>query len=115
MTVAPGSTEAGPLFDRDRSALVTTAFVVVDVLSAGVGSTAGEFAVAVFVTVDAFDATAKVAVIVVFVPVGIKGIVHGKLEHPLPLTEASVRPAPGVSSTVTFAASDGPRLPTAML
>jgi hypothetical protein len=110
----PGSADRGPVFVMDISALVTTAFVVVDVLSARLLSNAGELAVAVFVTLDAFEATAKVAVIVVFVPFGSEAIVHGKPPQ-APLTETRVRPAPGVSLTVTFAASDGPLFPTVML
>src|ERR1700738_2712046 len=48
-------------------------------------------------------------------PAGSEGIVQGKLMHPPPLTDTNVRPAPGVSSTTTFVASDGPLFPTVML
>src|SRR5438128_9206397 len=116
VTFEPGKAVAGPVLVTLRSAPVVTGSVVVELLFPGFVSVVDDVTVAVFEMLPvAPDATAYFAVRLVTDPAVIAPMVHGNEMHPPPLTETNLSPAPGVSSTTTPVASDGPKFFTSIV
>jgi hypothetical protein len=104
-----GGSFDGPDFVIERSALVVTVAIEVELLFATFGSAVDELTDAVFDTVPvAAGETAKMELIVTEAPAARVANEHGNALAHAPLFELKVRPGPGVSFTVTELASDGP-------
>ena len=110
---------AGPVLTTDRSADAVTVVVVESVLSLGSGSGVGDVTDTAFVNVPAWAGAVTTTEIGAVAPAARSARVHvtevfATFVHtqPAPVAETNVTPAGNVSTTDTFAASEGPALAT---
>jgi hypothetical protein len=100
---------AGPVLVIERSAETTSVVVAVDELFAGTASGVPELTVAVFDTDPvAVESIVYMLLIVTLWPGAIEANEHGYADEHAPLFDTNVSPGPGVSSTVTELAFEGP-------
>src|SRR5437763_547286 len=117
---------AGPVLVTDRSAVVATVVVVVELLLPGLRSAVDEVMVAVLLMVEPLAADGETRAVIVNNPtaptgneamlqIAVAPVVQVKVGPEICVSDTNVVPAGSTSDQLTLAASEGPLLPTVML